>query len=80
MNWYRVVIIHGPGHQTQTIWYRYSTKARINDEIETDYFQWPIVTMKKIYKLPIAVKKQLINEQLSTLRHTKYMLRLIRNS
>jgi rRNA maturation endonuclease Nob1 len=66
MAWLRITIHHGPGHQSETVKYRFFrriTKAEVEDvmseeanEVEGD---WPIVKMNRVTALPASKHKEL---------------------
>jgi len=64
--WYKVIIQHGPGHQSKEEWYRYSSTENIKDEVDSEveqqYFEWPVVTITSIKKIPDKYREELIKD------------------
>lgn len=75
MNWYRATIDHGPGHQSRTVWYRYSTPDAIREEIDDMDYSWPIASIKRVKKLPSDVKTRLIQNQKYAIKRARDMLK-----
>jgi len=67
MGWVHIRIMHGPGHQGKTDYYKHFSKAggTIKEQVEeyADYManinhmDWPIMTWKSIRKLPASIHK-----------------------
>lgn len=75
--WYKVTIDHGPGHQSRTIRYVYSTPGRIQLEVEDMNLEYPIMTARKVSKLPPKEKEWMIASQKSKIASAKSMLKLL---
>lgn len=75
--WYKVVIDHGPGHQSRTVRYLYSTPIEISEKIEASHMAWPIFTIRKTKKLPVDVKKQFIERAKSIISYEQKMLKIL---
>lgn len=79
-SWYKVVINHGPGHQSQTVWYRYATRAQIDYQIEDSNLDWPIPTIRKIRKLPEDIQKRLIAAERYRIKAARFMIKILKDT
>ncbi len=66
MPWWKIKIVHGPGHQSETVKYRFFrrlTKAEADDvmteEANAVEGDWPIVKMGRVAALPASKHKEL---------------------
>ena len=88
MGWVHIHIMHGPGHQSKTDYYKHfypSKHHTIKDQVEEyadhmasiNYMDWPIMTWKLIRKLPASIHKDRMEDLQWMIESAKAYLALL---
>lgn len=85
MAWYRIRIVHGPGHQGTHVEYIWCEgKVTKEDRREwcreisnREYMDWPIGKVRKVSKLPDDVRAEKVKDAQDRIASAKHMLKVL---
>lgn len=83
MPWYKFYASHGPGHQSETIFYRWYDEV-LNKDLRDEFWQdafreneWPIGGVRLCAKLPEKVHREEIDRHNRRIKSAQYMLKVL---